>query len=209
MVTNPKAMNKRYKIDIRIQTEARRIHPDRQEVDLFDLKDGRGYTEDYDALILSPGASPVRPPIEGIDDPRIFTLRNIPDTDRIKMFVEQNRPQRALVVGGGYIGLEMAENLHHAGIRVTICEKLQQVMMPLDFEMAALVYRHMQVRNIEFYLNNGISRFESLPESIETVLESGKIIPADMVIFSIGVRPEIELAKDAGLKIGDTGGNSG
>lgn len=206
MVTTSTAMNNRYKIDIRTQTEARRVDPGKQEVELYSFKDGKTYTESYDDLILSPGASPIRPPIEGIDDPRIFTLRNIPDTDNIKKYIDEKKPVRALVVGGGYIGLEMAESLHHAGIQVTICEKLEQVMMPLDFEMAALVHQHMRIRNIEFYLKDGVVKFESYPDHIKTTLESGKTISTDMVIFSIGVRPDVELAKDAGLKLGETRG---
>lgn len=206
MVTDSAAMSARYRIDVRTQTEARRIDPDKQEVELYSFRENKAYIEHYDDLILSPGALPIRPPIEGIDDPRIFTLRNIPDTDTIAAFIREQKPKRALVVGGGYIGLEMAESLHHAGIQVTICEKLEQVMMPLDFEMAALVHQHMQVRNIEFYLNDGISRFESHSDRIEAVLESGKVIPTDMVMFSIGARPEVKLARDAGLKIGDVGG---
>lgn len=206
LVTTPNAFNNRYNIDIRTRTEARRINPEKKEVELFNLETGETYRESYDKLILSPGASPLRPPIPGIDDPRIFTLRNIPDTDKIKSYVDEKKPKRAVVVGGGYIGLEMAESLHHAGLQVTICEKLEQVMMPLDFEMAALVHRHMQIRNIEFHLKDGTSRFENHPDRIDAVLESGKVIPTDIVIFSIGVRPEVELAKEAGLKIGETGG---
>lgn len=205
-VTTPAAFNKRYNIDIRTKTEARRIDPVKKEVELYDSEKDATYIESYDKLILSPGASPIRPPIPGIEDPRIFTVRNIPDTDRIKKYIDEKKPTRAVVVGGGYIGLEMAENLHHAGLRVTICEKLEQVMMPLDFEMAALVHQHMRMRNIEFHLKDGISRFDTYPDHIEAVLESGKVIHTDMVIFSIGVRPEAELAKAAGLRLGETGG---
>jgi NADPH-dependent 2,4-dienoyl-CoA reductase/sulfur reductase-like enzyme/rhodanese-related sulfurtransferase len=206
LVTTPSDFNNRYGIDIRTRTEAKSIEPENKEVELHNLETGETYRERYDKLILSPGASPLRPPIPGIDDSRIFTLRNIPDTDTIKKYIDQKKPKRAVVVGGGYIGLEMAESLHEAGLQVTICEKLDQVMMPLDFEMAALVHRHMQIRNIEFYLGDGISKFENHPDRIDAVLESGKIIPTDMVIFSIGVRPEVELAKQAGLKLGETGG---
>lgn len=206
LVTTADSMRSRYRIDVRPRTEARRIDPEKQEVELYDFAEDRVYTETYDELILSPGASPIRPPIEGIDDPRIFTLRNIPDTDAIKDFIDQKQPKRALVVGGGYIGLEMAESLHHAGLQVTICERLDQVMMPLDFEMAALVHRHMQVRNIEFYLKDGVTKFLSRDDRVDVVLESGKTIAADLVIFSIGVRPEVELAKAAGLNVGESGG---
>ncbi len=206
LVTTPTALNNRYSIDIRTKTEARKIDTEQKSVELHHLKTGETYQESYDSLILSPGASPLRPPIPGIDDERVFTLRNIPDTDNIKQYIDEKQPKRAVVVGGGYIGLEMAESLHEAGLQVTICEKLDQVMMPLDFEMAALVHRHMQLKEIEFHLSDGISRFESQPDRVDAVLESGKVIPTDMVIFSIGVRPEVELATTADVKIGESGG---
>ncbi len=206
LVTTAESMRSLYRLDVRPRTAARRVDPNKKEVELYNFTDDRTYIESYDELVLSPGALPIRPPIEGIDDPRIFTLRNVPDTDAIKNFIDQKQPKRALVVGGGYIGLEMAESLHHAGLQVTICERLEQVMMPLDFEMAALVHRHMQVRNIEFYLKDGVSKFISHPDRVDVVLESGKTLATDMVLFSIGVRPEVELAKAAGLKIGASGG---
>ena len=205
-LTTPKAMTARYGIDVRTCTEARRIDPQAKEVELYDFRQGKRYVETYDALILSPGASPIRPPIPGISDPRVFTIRNVPDTDAIKRHLDEKRPRHAVVVGGGYIGLEMAESLHHAGVSVTICEKLAQVMMPLDFEMAALVHQHIQTRNIEFYLHDGVQRFESASEHLFVYLESGKVLTTDMVIFSIGVRPEVELAQAAGLTLGDSGG---
>jgi NADPH-dependent 2,4-dienoyl-CoA reductase/sulfur reductase-like enzyme/rhodanese-related sulfurtransferase len=206
LVTTPTAMHNRYDIDIRTRTEARRIDRVNKEVELYSFEKQRTYRESYDTLILSPGASPIRPPIRGIDDPRIFTLRNIPDTDAIKRYIDQKKPAHAVVVGGGYIGLEMAESLHHAGLQVTICEKLDQVMIPLDFEMAALVHQHMRVRNIEFYLQDGVKQFENYPDHLKVTLESGKVLTTEMVIFSIGVRPEVDLAKEAGLKLGETGG---
>ncbi len=206
LVTTPPAMKQRYGIDIRTRTEVRRIDPQKKEVTLYDFEKDCTSREQYDKLILSPGASPIRPLIEGINDPRIFTLRNIPDTDSIKQFIDEKQPKRAVVVGGGYIGLEMAESLHHAGLQVTICEKLDQVMMPLDFEMAALVHQHMRSRDIEFYLGDGVQKFEPHQEHLTVMLESGKVLSADMVIFSIGVRPEVELAKAAGLTLGVSGG---
>lgn len=206
LVTTPPAMTDRYGLDIRVCTEARRIDPQKKEVELYDFRQETSYVETYDALILSPGASPIRPPIPGISDPRIFTLRTLPDTDAIKHYLDEKHPKHAVIVGGGYIGLEMAESLHHAGVKVTICEKLAQVMMPLDFEMAALVHQHIQTRNVELYLRDGVQRFDAASEHLRVYLESGKVLTTDMVIFSIGVRPEVELARAAGLKLGESGG---
>ena len=206
LVTTPPAMTARYGLDIRTRTEARRIDPQKKEVELYDFRQKTSYVETYDALILSPGASPIRPPIPGISDPRIFTLRNLPDADAIKQYLDERRPKHAVIVGGGYIGLEMAESLHHAGVKVTICEKLAQVMMPLDFEMAALAHQHIQTRNVELYLHDGVQRFDAASEHLRVYLESGKVLTTDMAIFSIGVRPEVELARAAGLKLGESGG---
>ncbi len=156
-VTTPAAFNKRYNIDIRTKTEARRIDPVKKEVELYDSEKDATYIESYDKLILSPGASPIRPPFRVSRIPAFLLCATFRIRTGLKNILMKNPP--AVVVGGGYIGLEMAENLHHAGLRVTICEKLEQVMMPLDFEMAALVHQHMRMRNIEFHLKDGISRF--------------------------------------------------
>jgi NADPH-dependent 2,4-dienoyl-CoA reductase/sulfur reductase-like enzyme/rhodanese-related sulfurtransferase len=156
--------------------------------------------------VLSPGAEPVKPPIPGIQDPAIFTLRSVKETDAIKSYLDEQQPKRAVVVGGGFIGLEMAENLHERGIRVTLVEMAQQVMNLLDYEMAAEVHKHLKTNEVEFYLKDGVAQFERHDDGLTVVLQSGRRIESDVVILSIGVRPENKLAKEAGLDIGETGG---
>ena len=155
---------------------------------------GRSYVESYDALVLSPGAEPVRPPIPGIDDARIYTLRTVPDIDAIKEHVDARRPERAIVVGAGFIGLEMAENLRERGVFVTIVEALDQVMNVIDFEMAAIVHEHLKAKGVELYLDDSVAAFAKAGPRIEAKLKSGKVLPADLVILSIGVKPENQLA---------------
>ena len=167
---------------------------------------GETYTETYDKLVLSPGAEPLRPGIEGIGSKKIFTLRNVPDTDTIKNYVNTENPKRAIVVGGGFIGLEMAENLHDLGIQVDVVEMANQVMAPLDFSMAAIVHRQLTDKGVGLHLEDGVSRFEEKDGGVTVHLRSGKQIATDMVLLSIGVRPETKLAKDAGLAIGERGG---
>ncbi len=152
--------------------------------------------------MLSPGAEPLRPPIPGIQDEVIFTLRNVPDTDRIKDYVDSHNVRHAVIVGAGFIGLEMAENLHHKGIRVTIVEMAEQVMTPLDYEMAAAVHQHLKTKNVEFYLKDAVNSFVREKSGLQVRLKSGRSLPTDMVILSIGVRPDSKLAEDAGLELG-------
>ena len=175
-------------------------------VSYANLQTGESYHEDYDKLVLSPGAEPLRPGIEGIGSTRIFTLRNVPDTDSIKNYIKKEKPRRAVVVGGGFIGLEMAENLHEAGVRVDVVEMADQVMAPLDYSMAAIVHQHLTDKGVCLQLKDGVSRFEETASGILVSLRSGKQIEADMVLLSIGVRPETKLAKEAGLALGTLGG---
>jgi len=175
-------------------------------VEIKNLSTGETYTETYDKLVLSPGAEPLRPGIEGIGSKKIFTLRNVPDTDTIKNYVNTENPKRAIVVGGGFIGLEMAENLHDLGIQVDVVEMANQVMAPLDFSMAAIVHRQLTDKGVGLHLEDGVSRFEEKDGGVTVHLRSGKQIATDMVLLSIGVRPETKLAKDAGLAIGERGG---
>ncbi len=206
LVQTPEKMHERFNIDVRINSEVIQIIPKQKLVKVYNHAENRTYTESYDKLILSPGAEPVRPPIPGIDSERIFTLRNIPDTYRIKDYVDNIRPKRAVVVGAGFIGLEVAENLHAKGIKVTVVELADHVIGPLDYEMAALVHQHMKSKDVEFYLNDAVKAFSDSGQSINVELSSGRSLKADMVIFGIGVRPETKLASDAGLKLGKTGG---
>ena len=205
-VQTAKGFTDRFRIDIRTEQEVTAIRPDKKEVEIKNLSTGETYTETYDKLVLSPGAEPLRPGIEGIGSKKIFTLRNVPDTDTIKNYVNTENPKRAIVVGGGFIGLEMAENLHDLGIQVDVVEMANQVMAPLDFSMAAIVHRQLTDKGVGLHLEDGVSRFEEKDGGVTVHLRSGKQIATDMVLLSIGVRPETKLAKDAGLAIGEWGG---
>ena len=205
-VQTAKGFTDRFRIDIRTEQEVTAIRPDKKEVEIKNLSTGETYTETYDKLVLSPGAEPLRPSIEGIGSKKIFTLRNVPDTDTIKNYVNTENPKRAIVVGGGFIGLEMAENLHDLGIQVDVVEMANQVMAPLDFSMAAIVHRQLTDKGVGLHLEDGVSRFEEKDGGVTVHLRRGKQIATDMVLLSIGVRPETKLAKDAGLAIGERGG---
>lgn len=205
-VQTAKGFTDRFRIDIRTEQEVTAIRPDKKEVEIKNLSTGETYTETYDKLVLSPGAEPLRPGIEGIGSKKIFTLRNVPDTDTIKNYVNTENPKRAIVVGGGFIGLEMAENLHDLGIQVDVVEMANQVMAPLDFSMAAIVHWQLTDKGVGLHLEDGVSRFEEKDGGVTVHLRSGKQIATDMVLLSIGVRPETKLAKDAGLAIGERGG---
>lgn len=205
-VQTVKGFTDRFRIDIRTEQEVTAIHPDRKEVEVRKLSTDETYTVTYDKLVLSPGAEPLRPDIEGIGSKKIFTLRNVPDTDTIKNYVNTEKPKRAIVVGGGFIGLEMAENLHDLGIQVDVVEMANQVMAPLDFSMAAIVQQQLTDKGVGVHLEDGVSRFEEKNGGVTVHLRSGKQIATDMVLLSIGIRPETKLAKDAGLAIGKRGG---
>lgn len=196
----------RFNIDIRTKQEVVAIQPQGKTVLVKNLVTNETYSEGYDKLVLSPGAEPIRPRVDGISGNRIFTLRNVPDTDTIKGYINTIKPKRALVIGGGFIGLEMAENLHELGIEVGVIEMANQVMAPLDYSMAAIVHHHMVENNISLYLGDGVASFKETENGVAVVLASGKELETDMVILSIGVRPETLLAKEAGLALGKLGG---
>lgn len=204
-VQTPESFGKRFNIDVRVENEVVEIQPKEHTVTIR-RKDGSQYKETYDKLLLSPGASPVRPPLPGIDSEGIFTLRNVNDTDRIKTYLTTKSVKRAVVVGAGFIGLEMAENLHHAGVDVSVVEMGNQVMAPVDFSIAAHLHQHLTQKGVSLYLEQAVAAFERKGDEIRVMLKSGETIVADMVILSIGVRPETTLAKAAGLRIGETGG---
>lgn len=206
VVQTPESMKKRFGIDIRVNSEVTRIIPDKKVVEVYNHIDKKTYTETYDKLVLSPGAEPFRPNLPGIDSSRIFTLRNIPDTYRIKDFVDTSKPKRAIVVGAGFIGLEVAENLHLRGVNVTVVELAEHVIGPLDFDMATIVHQHMKTKKVELYLKDGVKSFKDTGSGIIVELNSGISLETDMVIMGIGVRPETKLAVDAGLQIGSTRG---
>ena len=208
-VQTVKGFQDRFAIDIRVRQEVVEILREQKAVRIKNLETGAEYTESYDKLVLSPGAAPIRPNLEGINLPNIFTLRNVPDTDAIKNYITANRPRRAVVVGGGFIGLEMAENLHRQGLEVHVVEMGRQVMAPIDYSMASIVHHHMVEQGIHLHLERGVTRFASSASgALEVVLSDEQKIETDMVILSIGVRPETTLAKDSGLAIGALGGIS-
>ena len=204
-VQTPEAFSTRFRIDVRVRSEVMAIDTARKEVKVR-TSDGKEYTETYDKLLLSPGASPVRPPLPGIDNEGIFTLRNVADTDRIKAYMQSHEIKKAVIVGGGFIGLEMAENLHHAGIEVAVVEMADQVMGPIDFSMAALVHGHLQQKGVKLYLKQAVEAFEKTDSGLRVKFQSGLQAEAQLVILSIGVRAETRLAVEAGLKLGEMKG---
>lgn len=205
-VQTVEGFTERFRIDIRTEQEVQSIDTATKAVVVHNLVTDETYRESYDKLILSPGAGPIKPPIKGINSPKIFSLRTVPDTDRIMTFIEKHQPRKALVIGGGFIGLEMVENLHDRNLEVTIVEKANQVMAPLDYSMAAIVHKQLGDKGVELILEDGVSEFEERPNGIAVWLESGIRIETDLVILSIGVKPEIKLAKEAGIEIGSLGG---
>lgn len=206
VVQTPENMRKRFNIDVRTNSEVLGIDRKSKTVEVLDRTSNKIYKESYDRLILSPGAEPVKPRLGGIDSQRIFTLRDIPDTYRIKDFVDNNKPGNAVVVGAGFIGLEMAENLYERGINVSIVELSDHVVGPLDRDMAAFVHQYLRSKGIRLYLKTGVNEFIPDGEKIGIKLSDGRLLAADMVILSVGVRPNIKLASDAGLMLGKSGG---
>ncbi|SFF70534.1 CoA-disulfide reductase [Planifilum fulgidum] len=197
-------MSKRFRIDLRPMTEVTAIHRDRKAVTAKDLRTGEEYEETYDVLILSPGARPILPPIEGMDRAKsVFTLRTIPDADRIKAYVEEEKSATAAIIGGGFIGLEMAENLVERGVKVSLVEMADQVLPPLDYEMASIVHDYMRKRGIRLHLGDGAKALDRGGRRL--ILRSGKTLEADMIILAVGVEPESELAREAGLELGVRG----
>lgn len=204
-VQTPEAFGRRFNIDVRVNSEVTGIDLIKKSVSVRSA-DGNVYEEQYDKLLLSPGASPVVPPLEGIGSRGIFTLRNVSDTDRIKNYITANNVRRAVIVGGGFIGLEMAENLKHAGMEVAVVEMADQVMGPIDYSMASIVHDHLLQKGVKLYLSQAVESFRENESSVDVQLKSGPSITADVVILSIGVRAETRLAADAGLKIGEMRG---
>lgn len=190
-------------LDVRTRTEAVAIDRVGKRVEIKDLETGQSAWLPYDKLMLAPGASPLRPPLPGLDDARIFTLRNLQDMDRI--VAASRAGMRAIVIGAGFIGLEMAEQLHHKGLSVHLVELQDQVLPPLDAPMAALVESELRRNDVGLHLGDGIARFEAEASHLRCHLNSGKSLDADIVILSIGVRPDSELAKAAGLALGPRG----
>lgn len=200
------AFNARFNIDVRVRSEVTGIDAGRKVVQATDLLTGRKYEESYDKLVLSPGADPVRPPLPGIGSEGIFTLRNVADTDYIKAYVDQHKSGRAVIVGAGFIGLEMAENLHALGMDVTVIEMIGQVLAPLDYAIAARVQNHIRSKGVKLKLNTAVAGFEREGDGLKVLLKDQEPIDADVVILSIGVRPDTRLAVSAGLRLGTARG---
>ena len=200
----PQQFYNRFRIDVRIKNEALSIDPIRHIVTIRRSDDGSTYEESYDKLILSPGAAPIRPAIPGIDDEAVFTLRNIPDTMKIDTFIHEREPKSAVVVGGGYIGVEMAENLSHAGIDTTIVELSDHLIAPLDFDMAADVHNYLAQKGVSVILNNGVTAIERENGRLNVKLQNGAV-SADLLIMAVGVRPQTTLAKECGLLLNARG----
>jgi NADPH-dependent 2,4-dienoyl-CoA reductase/sulfur reductase-like enzyme/rhodanese-related sulfurtransferase len=220
-VVSEATFREQFDIDVRTQCEAVGINSEKKTVDLKDHKTGQITTESFDKLVISPGAAPIRPKITGFDLPGIFTLRTVPDTRAIKEWLARadlhgvdttgcqinNQPKRAVVIGGGFIGLEMVENLAHLGVEVTLIEKMNQVMATIDPDLALLIKRRIEKNGVRVELNDGVAGFQKAANGpLEVKTESGKTFPADIVISAIGVKPETELAKRAGVTIGERGG---
>ena len=204
-VQTPESFGNRFRVDVRTENEVIFIDRKRKTITVRQTSEDT-YEESYDKLLISTGATPVRPPLPGIDSDGIFTLRNVADTDRIKSFINTHQVRRAVAIGAGFIGLEMAENLHHLGAQVSIVEMGNQVMAPIDFSMAALVHQHLMEKGVNLYLEQAVASFEKVGKEIKVVFKNGQSIIADIVILSIGVRPETTLARAAGLTIGEAGG---
>lgn len=203
IVQTVEEMSNKFNIDIRNLSEVIKIDKENKKITIK-KSTGEIYEENYDYLVLSPGASPIKPNIDGMKDcDNLFTLRNIPDTDKIKAYTDNEKPKKAAVIGGGFIGLEMAENLHERGIEVTIVEASEQVMQPLDIEMVSTVHEHLIDKGVNLLLKDGVSAFKNKGRKV--VLNSGREIDTDLIILSIGVRPETSIAKEAGLSLNERG----
>jgi NADPH-dependent 2,4-dienoyl-CoA reductase/sulfur reductase-like enzyme/peroxiredoxin family protein/rhodanese-related sulfurtransferase/TusA-related sulfurtransferase len=201
----PEGMKNRFNIDVRVRHEALKIDAAKRELVIKDLQQGSTYTETYDILVLSPGSNPIIPKIPGTESTKVFTLRNIPDTDRIKQYLTGHPIKSAVVVGGGFIGLEMAENLTESHIKVTLVEAATQVLNNLDYEMAAMIHQELRGKGVALVLGNGLAAISETGDSVEVILSNGQKIVSDMVIMAVGVRPETRLAAEAGLQLGVTG----
>ena len=204
LLQTPESLKERYNLDVRVFTEVLSIYTDEKKISVKNLQTGEIYLESYDKLLLSPGAEPIKPPFEGINSDKIFTLRNIPDMDKI--VAKTKNAQNFVVVGGGFIGLEVAENLIEAGKSVKLVELGNQVMAPVDFDIASFVHEKAKQKGLELLLNVGVEKFNDKGETIEVFLNNGISVETDAVILAIGVKPETKLAVEAGLEIGETRG---
>ena len=204
LVQTPEAMRAKFGIDVRTENEAVSINRDKKEVLVKNLQTGATYAEAYDDLVIATGSSPIRPPIPGIDNPKIRTLWTIPDVDHLREMAQ--KVKSAVVIGGGFIGLEIAENLKHAGLKVSLVEALDQVMAPIDFEMAQLLHEEIRAQGVDLHLADGVDSFVDAGEQVTVKLKSGAAITAELVVLSIGIRPNSQIARDCGLALNQRGG---
>ena len=205
LLQTPGGFNRRFNVDVRIQNEVLSIDRDAKTVSVKNRYTNEIYTENYEKLILAPGGAPIRPPVEGINSDRVFTLRNIADTDQIKETIRKKQPRCVAIVGGGFIGIEMAENLTEADLNVSVIELSDQVVAPLDIEMASDVHHYLRQKGVSLYLNNGLQRIVEQNGRLTVELQNGAL-EVDLLILAIGIKPESQLAKDAGLNINRRGG---
>ena len=201
----PESFFARFRVDVRVRHEVTAIHPDRKTVAVTNLETGEAFEESYDKLLLSPGAKPVLPKLRGMNVPGLFTLRTVEDTLRIKKYIEEQQPKSAVLAGGGFIGLELAENLRELGLDVTIVQRPKQLMSPFDADMAALIHGEMRRHGVKLALGHTVEGFEGKDGGIDVLLEGGAPLHADMVVLAIGVEPDSALAKAAGLALGVKG----
>lgn len=201
----PESFNARFRVDVKVRHEVVAINPDRKTVTVRNLSGGEVFEEKYDKLVLSMGAKPIRPNLPGIDDERIFTVRNVEDTFRIKDYIDATKPERAVVIGGGFIGIEMAENLRRLGTEVTLVEAAPQLMAPFDGDMAAFIHAEVRAAGVKLVLGGMVDGFESNGKSLGVRLKDGDTISCDMAVLAIGVAPDTALAKDAGFELGIKG----
>ena len=206
IITSKEKMTRYFNIDVRTEQEVIAIDKDKKKVKVRNLLSDEEYWESYDTLVLSTGSSPVKPPIEGIDSPGIFQLWTIPDMDSVKAYIMEKQPKSAAIIGGGFIGLEMAENLSHAGLNVTVVEMMNQVLLSVDYEMARLLQDNMTMNGVTLKLGSGVKKFEHTGGGLVIHLNNGETVQTDMAILSIGVKPNSELARDAGLTLNKRGG---
>ena len=207
LVASRELFRQRFNVEVQTETEVMAIDRPARTIRVRDVRTGTSRDEGYDVLVLSPGAAPIRPPLPGVDRPGVFAVRTIPDTRQIRAWIAERQARTAVVVGGGFIGLEMVENLVQRGLAVTVLEKLPQVMPPVDPEMAVPVREHLAAKGVQLRLGDGLAGIEALAGGgLTVVAESGSRLPADLVILAIGVRPETTLAKDAGLSLGPRAG---
>ena len=201
----PESFFSRFRVHMKVHHEVTAIHPDQKSVSVKDLETGAVFEESYDKLLLSPGAKPVIPDLPGIDSSKLFTLRTVEDTYRIKAFVDQNKPKSAVIVGGGFIGLEMAENLRHLGMEVTIVQRPKQLMNPFDSDMASFIHSEVRKHGVKLMLGHTVEGFVEQDGGVNVLLKDCAPLHADMVVLAIGVTPESTLAKEAGLALGIKG----